>query len=339
MASIHVTIEPAQVFQRKYKDERALHIMKRIALVLFLIVLLGAASVPAGAAALGSATRSVIPSDVQQVISIDYRQVMNSPTATELHDRILPANLKQFETALKGAGIDAQRDIDQLTFAAFRDQNQLRMVGIAEGQFSPKKIIARLRMRKIMPTKFHTSFVYPMGNGMSMSVLDETAMVFGDPAAVRSALSARDGDIRSLNSNSQIVDLMPAVDSGAVWSVLDSKGTQSMMNSAMGDVANLADYESLRKRLLSSRYAMNFGSGVNFDLDVITSDDMTAAGLSTVMQAGMMFKKMQASGVEKAAFENMSVDHDSNQLKLHFKTDDQQFQSLLNSELFAAVIR
>jgi hypothetical protein len=104
-------------------------------------------------------------------------------------------------------------------------------------------------------------------------------------------------------------------------------------------VAKLGDYEVLRKRLVSSRYAMNFASGVNFDLDVITSDDITAAGLSSIVQAGMMFRKMQASGVEKTALESMSVDHDSNQLKLRFKTDDKQFQSLLSSDLFAAVIR
>jgi len=313
--------------------------MKRI-IVLFLFISLPAAmSVSAGAAALGSTARTVIPSDVQQIISVDYRQVMNSPTATELHDRVLPDNLKQFETALKRVGIDAQRDIDQLTFAAFRDQKQLHMVGVAEGQFSLKNVIARMKARKIAPTKFHTSLVYPMGDGMSMSMLDESTMVFGDPTSLKLALSARDGDISSLDSNYKIVELMPAVDSGAVWSVLDSKGTQTMMNSAMGDVAKLGDYEMLRKRLVSSRYAMNFASGVNFDLDVITSDDITAAGLSSIMQAGMMFRKMQASGVEKTALESMSVDHDSNQLKLHFKTDDKQFQSLLSSDLFAAVIR
>lgn len=313
--------------------------MKRMILSILLISLPAVISVSAGAAALGSTARSVIPSDIQQIISVDYRQVMNSPTATELHDRVLPENLKQFETALKGVGIDAQRDIDELTFAAFRDQKQLHFVGVAEGQFSLKSVLTRMKVRKIAPTKFHTSLIYPMGNGMSMSMLDETTMVFGDSTSLKLALSARDGDIGSLNSNYQITDLMPAVDSGAVWSVLDSKGTQTMMNSAMGDVAKLGDYEMLRKRLVSSRYAMNFASGVNFDLDVITSDDITAAGLSSIVQAGMMFRKTQATGAEKTALDSMSVDHNSNQLKLHFKTDDKQFLSLLNSDLFAAVTR
>jgi len=261
----------------RYNFGKPLSIMNR---TLFVAILFAAASVSAGAAALGSTARSVIPSEVQQIISVDYRQVINSQTATELHDRVLPDNLKQFETALKGVGIDPQRDIDQLTFAAFRDKGDLRMVGVAQGQFSLKKVIARLKVRKVAPTKFHTAFLYPMGNGMNMSLLDENTLLFGDPSAVKSGLSARDGDIQSLNSNSEVLDLMPAVDAGAVWSVLDSKGTQTMMNSAMGDVANLAEYQTLSKRLRSSRYVMNFGSGVNFDLDVITADSMTAATLS-----------------------------------------------------------
>ena len=320
----------------RYNFGKPLSIMNR---TLFVAILFAAASVSAGAAALGSTARSVIPSEVQQIISVDYRQVINSQTATELHDRVLPDNLKQFETALKGVGIDPQRDIDQLTFAAFRDKGDLRMVGVAQGQFSLKKVIARFKVRKIAPTKFHTAFVYPMGNGMNMSLLDENTLLFGDPSAVKSGLSARDGDIQSLNSNSEVLDLMPAVDSGAVWSVLDSKGTQTMMSSAMGDVANLAEYQTLSKRLRSSRYVMNFGSGVRFDLDVITSDNMTAAGLSTLVQAGMMFRKSQATGVEKSALEDMSVGSDSNQLKVHFKSDEKQFQTLIGSDLFAAMIR
>ena len=72
--------------------------MNRFILVAVLITV---ASIAAGASALGTSARSVIPSDVQQIISVDYRQVINSQTATELHDRVLPENLKQFEAALK----------------------------------------------------------------------------------------------------------------------------------------------------------------------------------------------------------------------------------------------
>jgi hypothetical protein len=130
---------------------------------------------------------------------------------------------------------------------------------------------------------------------------------------------------------------MAAVDSAAVWSILDQQGTQAMMLSSLGEAAKVADYESLKKRIMASRYTMNFQSGVNFDLTVVTADSMTAATLSTIVKAGMLYKKMNASPIEKTALDATTVDSDSSNLQLHFKTDDQKFQSLMHSPLFAAV--
>ena len=293
----------------------------------------------AAAAALGTSARTVIPADVQQIISVDYRQLSNSSVAGELHDRALPDNMKQFESAVKGVGISPARDIDHLTFASFRDAGQIRMMGVAEGQFALKSIFAKLRAKKIKPSRYHQALLYPMGNGFEMTLLDDSTMLFGDLTALKSSIQARDGQIRSVNANGPLTDIMPGVDSGAVWSVLDAEGTQAMMRSALGDASRLADFETIKKRLLASRYQMNFDQGVKFDLDVITSDSVTAATLSTVVKAGMLYKKMQVSGPEKAALDSMSVESDSDQLRFHFRADDKKFQSLLNSELFAAVSR
>jgi len=68
-----------------------------------------------------------------------------------------------------------------------------------------------------------------------------------------------------------------------------------MMRSALGDASKIADYDTLKKRLLGSRYTMNFNSGVNFDLAVVTSDSLTAATLSSLVKAGMLYKKMNAT--------------------------------------------
>jgi len=46
---------------------------------------------------------------------------------------------------------------------------------------------------------------------------------------------------------------------------------------------------------------------------------------------------MTATPVEKTALESVSVNSDSSSLQMHFKADDKQFQSLLHSDLFAAV--
>lgn len=287
---------------------------------------------------LGTSARAVIPSDIQQIISVDYRALRSSDTAMALKAQVLPENLKQFEGALKGVGVDPEKDVDQLIFASYRVPKQgVRIVGIAQGLFPVKSFNKKMAVRKIKPRKYRDAALYPMSGGMEMTFLDDSTLLFGDISAIEGALDARDGYATGLDSNSQMADMIPSVDSGAVWSILDQQGTQNMMRSALGEASGLADYDTIKKRLLGSRYQMNFANGVNFDLDVLTSDSMTAATLSSLVKAGMMYKKMNASPIEKVAMESMTVDSDNSNLQLHFKTDDKKFQSLMHSDLFAAV--
>ena len=308
--------------------------MKPVLLLFFLLC----ASISGFAASLATAARNVIPGDIQQVISVDYRTLKNSETAMALKDRLLPDSLKTFETALKGVGF-VENDIDQLVFASFRSKSGVRIVGIAQGEFPVKRIRTKMRLKKIRPEKYRLAYLYPMNGGMQMTFLDDYTMLFGDGVAVKIALDSRDGEIQSLNTNSQITDMISGVESGPIWSILDAAGTQNMLRSALGDAAQLADFEMLKKRLLGSRYLMEFASGVNFDLDVLTSDSMTAATLSSLVKAGMMYRKLSANASEKMALDSMSVDSQSSTLKLHFRSDDKKFESLLHSDLFAAVSR
>jgi hypothetical protein len=309
--------------------------MKRLKFVAFGLVF-SCASV--FAMPMGSSARTVVPSTVQQIISVDYRSLKNSDTAMALKQQVLPPALKEFENALKGVGIDPDQDLDQLTFASYRTaKNGTNVVGIAQGEFPEKIVLKKMTLRKVKPVKYHDTDVYPMSTGMQMAFLDDSTLLFGDMNAVKGALDARDGYTPSLESNNQITDMMGSVDSGTVWSVLDQQGTQNMLLSAMGDAAKLADYETVKKRLLGSRYTMNFQNGVNFDLDVVTEDSVTAATLSTLVKAGVLYKKMTATPIEKVALDSVTVNSDSANLQMHFKTDDKQFQSLLHSDLFAAV--
>jgi hypothetical protein len=307
--------------------------MKIWCLALVLVLAASAAAMP-----IATSARAMVPSEVQQIISVDYRALKDSPTAQALKDQVLPENLKQFEEALKGMGIDAEHDVDELTFASFRSGKQgIQVIGVAQGSFSAKAILKKMKLKKITGTKYGTAALFPMNNGMVMTFLDEYTMAFGNQAALKSALDSRDGKRASLESNPQMSDQMAAVDGSSVWSILDQQGTQAMMRSALGEAAKVADYETIKKRIIASRYTMNFQNGVNFDLNVVTSDSLTAGTLSSLVKAGMLYKKMSASPIEKTAIDSMTVDSDSSNLLVHFKTDDQKFQSLLHSELFAAV--
>jgi len=304
----------------------------------FMMLLAVALLAPVYGMPLNSSARTVVPGELQQLISVDYRSLKDSTTAMQLKEQVLPDNIKQFEGALKGIGINPDKDVDTLTFAAFRTAKQgTKGIVVAAGPFNMKTVLKKMTVQKIKPLKYRTASIYPMDGGFVMTFLDDSTLLFGEPSAVKLGLDARDGEILNLDSNQSMADMMTSVDSAPVWSILDQQGTQNMMRSALGDAAKIADYETVKKRVLGSRYTMDFSSGVNFDLTVVTSDSMTAATLSTLMKAGIMFKKTSATAAEKVAMDNTTVDSDSSNLQVHFKANDAQFQSLMHSELFAAV--
>ena len=295
----------------------------------------------ARAAQLSSDAKSAIPHDVQQLIVVDYRAMQNSTAAMDLKERVLPPELKRLEVALKSSGLKVDQDADVLAFAAFRDGNKgTRVVGIAQGQFHTREIMANFTKNKIKPTVIRNTSIYPMGSGgMSVIFLNQTTMVFGDKDAVAAAVDARDGITPDFLSNGDMVNEMTAVDSKAVWSLLDSKGTQTMMKSVLGDAAALADYDTVRDRMKSSRYTMDFQNGVKFDMAVVMSDSLTAATAATLMKGVSLVKKTSGSPLEKTAIDQTTIDSNSGTLTVAYSSSDSQFASLLSSPLFQSVVK
>src|SRR5437899_2789253 len=163
--------------------------MKRVVICLLMLLLCAAA----WAMPLGSSARTAIPSDIQQIISVDYRALKNSETAQALKNQVLPESLKQFEGALKSVGIDPEKDVEQLTFASYRAGKQgVRVVGLAQGQFPTAAVLKKMRLQKVRPMKYHEPTTYPMPGGMQTAFLDDRhhALIF---AKGGDALSQNDG--------------------------------------------------------------------------------------------------------------------------------------------------
>jgi hypothetical protein len=305
-------------------------------------VLLFAAAASVPAAQLSTDARDAIPQDVQQLVAIDYHTMENSTSATGLRNRVMPPELKRFEEALAKSGLNENHDVEQLAFVLFRPkegEDKIDMVGIAQGQFSLPDILANFRKQKVKPTLVRTNKLYPLAKtGMVVCFVDPSTMVFGDPDAVRKSLDARDGITPSLLNNASMMEAMNAVDSAPLWSILDKKGTQTMMGQVMGEAGSVADFDSIRKRLLASWYSMDFQHGVKFDLTISTGDPFTSATLSSLLTAALTVRKMSGTAAEKEALLATTLASDSGRMTIHFATTDAQFSSLLQSPLFQGMV-
>jgi hypothetical protein len=289
------------------------------------------------AAPLGTNTRTVLPAQIQQIISVDYRALRNSSSGMALKNRVLPENLKAFEASLRGMGVNPDADVDQLTFVAYRTaKGGIRNFGVASGQFEPKKVVARLK-KKEKSEKYHDSDLWATGGAFLMTFLDDNTILFGEKDSVKDGLDVRNGDQLGVSSMPDMQEMIVEAESGPVWSVLDQQGTQNMLRSALGAASALADYDTIKKRLLGSRYSLDMQHGVDFGLNVQTSDSFTAGTLSALMKAGILYKKAAGTADEKSAMDSMQVDSDGGRLTVKFKADDSKFQALLKSDLFQAV--
>jgi hypothetical protein len=110
-----------------------------------------------------------------------------------------------------------------------------------------------------------------------------------------------------------------------------------MLLSQLGDAGKLADLETIKQKVLGSRYMMNFSGGVNFDMDVVTSDAITATTLAVLVNAGVLYRKLTTTAIEKLALDSFKVGSDGPNLQMHFKSEDKQFRELMHSPLFAAL--
>jgi hypothetical protein len=294
----------------------------------------------ANAAELSNDAKAAMPKDIQQVIVVDYRAMQNSTAAMNLKDRVLPPELKRLETALKQSGLKVDQDADVLAFAAFRTKEGTRIVGIAQGQFHTGAIMANFAKNKTKVDTLRDNKIYPLGSaGMSVAFLNQTTMVFGDKTAVKQALDARDGVTPNFLDNGDMINEMKAVDSKAVWSLLDQKGTQTMMKSVLGDASQIADYDTVKERMKSARYTMDFQNGVKFDMAVVMSDTITAATAATLMKGVAIMRKNTGSPLEKTALDQTTIDSSSGTLTVDYSSSDSQFSSLLSSSLFQSVVK
>jgi len=200
-------------------------------------------------------------------------------------------------------------------------------------------IMANFRKQKVVPKLVRTNRVFPLAHtGMVLCFVDPSTMVFGSQEAVKKALDVRDGLAAGMLTNAPMMDAMRSVDADPLWSILDKAGTQTMMKQVLGEAGSVTDFESVRKRLDSSWYGMNFQHGVKFNLTIATGDSFAAATVSSLLSAAIIYKKMSGDETEKAALAATDISSNSGQLNVHFATTDNDFNALLKSSLFQSMI-
>lgn len=307
-----------------------------------LAILAGAAlvaSVDASAATLSSQAQSVLPSSTRQIISVNYHRLANQSISQELESRVLPPGMRGLQAMLVAGGIDPATDLNQLTFATYSDGKSVGLLGIAEGNFGSLNLSKFFHKTKQNPNPPQIDGVNVYNsNGLDFFVPDQATIVFGARNAITQAIQTQQG-AAPLSQNEAMTNLIAGTQSSDVWSVLDAGGAQSMVRGLIGAQANQLAGKLIAKRFQGARYTISFANDVQVNLEMMTTDALSAAALATAMDADIaMRQRQEQNAAAKALLQQVQVDSAGNDAFLQLSAPVSSVQALMSSDLLTAIV-
>lgn len=307
-----------------------------------LAILAGAAlvaSVNASAATLSSQAQSVLPSSTRQIISVNFHRLADQPISRELESRVLPPGMRGLQAMLVAGGIDPATDLNQLTFATYSDGKSVGLLGIAEGNFGSLNLSKFFHKTKQNPNPPQIDGVNVYNsNGLDFFVPDQATIVFGARNAITQAIQTQQG-ASPLSQNEQMTNLIAGTQSSDVWSVLDAGGAQSMVRGLIGAQANQLAGKLIAKRFQGARYTISFANDVQVNLEMMTTDALSAAALATAMDADIaMRQRQEQNAAAKALLQQVQVDSAGNDAFLQLSAPVSSVQALMSSDLMTAIV-
>ena len=313
--------------------------MHRIPFWLGATALASALAISAAGASLSGTAQSVMPSSTRQVISLNYHRLAADPVAQQLEAQLLPPEMQGLNALLAQGGIQPTRDLNRLTFATFGGGKGVELIGIAEGNFEGFQAARFFTKTTAHPTPPQVDgvTVYSAG-GLEFFLPDPTAIVFGSAAAVHQAIQTEQGGSQ-IGNNEQLSDLIAGTESSDVWSVLDAGGARAMVTSMLGASTGPISPGMIASRFDGARYTISFQNTVQVNLELMTTDTLSAAALSTGLNADIALRTRQEKDpAARSLLNQIQVNSAGNDAFLQVSAPESNIASLMRTDLMRSII-
>lgn len=322
-----------------------------------LLALLALTARPAKAGGVGADTVGLFPKDTGEFGYVDLKKARTMKWFPALEQQVLPERFRQFEKFLASAGVDPNTQVDELVWGLVPDTTTTNAqgvvtslpsgehtVGIAMGNYNPESTEAFFKQQKLPMVKVDTYTLYAFGSGTGVDdlfffFLDSNKAVFGHKALLDKLLEIRVGREDGLLRNDTMYNLInEANGSGVVWAVLDPAYTQLAMNQLAPEVQQFPDAAKLIQRMKSMVISANASSGVDAKFQAVCGSTQDANTLSQLMQAGLLYKKYQASKDNPEfgqLLDQTNVVPSGDRLVIGLSVSDDQMTALIRRNTFA----
>jgi hypothetical protein len=330
---------------------------------------LGLALGLAGVARAGSVSGSVLgmfPKNVGEVGYADLKTARQAAWFAQFEGQVLPTRFSHFERFLTSAGIDANKQVDELVWAVaspspppssggaapsagdaaaqLQKFSGEQVVGIALGNFSPDAVDSFFTKQKLPTASVRGYTLYAFGSGVSPGdlfffFLDANTVAFGHRELLETMIDVHFGDEESFQSNESLYPLVNEINGqGTLWAALDKKYAQLSIGRLMPEAAQFPGAADLLARVKSMTLTIQMDSGMDAQVTPQCASAGDAMTLAELLQAGLLFKRYQAATTNPdfaRAIDATSVSADGDHLKIHTQLSDDLLQTLLQRNAFA----
>ncbi len=307
---------------------------------------------------LGADIIALFPKEVGEFAYADLKKARTMKWYPQLQEQMLPDRFKQFEKFLASAGVDPNSQVDELAWGLVADApagkgegaassavpSGEQIVGVALGNYNPDSTEAYFKRQKLPTFKARNYTLYAFGTGSGPSDLfflfiDSSTAAFGHRSVLEKMVEVRFGAEDGLLRNDKFFPLInEANGSGIVWAVLNPAYTRLAMQQLAPEVQQFPEAAKLVSNMQNMLINVNASSGIDGKFQAICGSTQDANTLAQLLQAGLLYKRYQASKDNPELAEMLdkaSVAPSGDRVTINLTLTDDQMSSLIKHNTFA----
>jgi hypothetical protein len=313
---------------------------------------------PGRAQRLGPDIIALFPKEVGEFAYADLKKARTMKWYPQLQEQMLPDRFKQFEKFLASAGVDPNSQVEELAWGLVADTpagkgegaassavpSGEQIVGVALGSYNPDSTEAYFKRQKLPTFKARNYTLYAFGTGSGPSDLfflfiDSSTAAFGHRSVLEKMVEVRFGAEEGLLRNEKFFPLInEANGSGIVWAVLNPAYTRLAMQQLAPEVQQFPEAAKLVSNMQNMLINVTASSGIDGKFQAICGSTQDANTLAQLLQAGLLYKRYQASK-DNPEFAEMldkaSVAPSGDRVTINLTLTDEQMTSLIKHNTFA----
>lgn len=282
------------------------------------------------------------PADTQQISYTNLQELRSVPQYALIHSRLLSAPLRNLETLLRSAGVNPEKDVNELVLG-WRGQVQdtTRFFGLAEGNFDPNQVHQFFAKGQLPIQQYDGYDLYAFGSGAArtdlfFTFLDTSTAAFGRLGDLKVMLDVRNAERPALSSNDDFRRWEGDLEGVAPqWGIATGQAAANEAIPWLTQGKKVAiNPSALFGSVKAVLYRVNWSGGVMAHLSIVCQNDAAANGfgqLLSLLQKAQPALKSNVSPALYSVLQNMQVQVDGSKVDLDAAASVSDLTALLNA--------